>query len=37
MRIEHAVASLPANGSGPVFLLLHGWGSKAHDLRGSLG
>ena len=36
MRIEHAVASLPANGSGPVFLLLHGWGSNEHDLPGLL-
>lgn len=36
MKIEHAVASLPANGSGPVFLLLHGWGSNEHDLPGLL-
>lgn len=30
------MASLPANGSGPVFLLLHGWGSNEHDLPGLL-
>ena len=33
MRIEHAVASLPANGSGPVFLLLHGWGRTSMTFR----
>lgn len=36
MKIEHAVTSLPANGSGPVFLLLHGWGSNESDLPGLL-
>ncbi|KAB7790285.1 alpha/beta hydrolase [Bifidobacterium leontopitheci] len=36
MKIEHAATSLPANGGGPVFLLLHGWGSNELDLPGLL-
>lgn len=32
MRIEHALTTIKENGTGPVFVLLHGWGADERDL-----
>ncbi|MBT1162301.1 MULTISPECIES: alpha/beta hydrolase [Bifidobacterium] len=36
MDVTHALTHISANGTEPVFLLLHGWGSNEHDLPSLL-
>ncbi|NEG89558.1 alpha/beta hydrolase [Bifidobacterium aerophilum] len=36
MDVTHALTHIGTNDTGPVFLLLHGWGSNEHDLPSLL-
>lgn len=36
LSITHALTSIDRDGKGPVYVLLHGWGSNEHDLPSLL-